>query len=64
MIDKPKTSSVYPDRDLDCQQAIEPEFLQIISAATASGWSQAEIAQALIALAEANRAKLADEEPQ
>ncbi len=53
-----------PDRDLDCQFAMEPMFQVLILAAEKSGWSTQEIANALIGLAEANRAMLADEEPQ
>ncbi|KSV84384.1 hypothetical protein [Sinorhizobium sp. GL28] len=47
----PKRESAYPDRDLDCQLAIEHAFNAVADHAEAAGWSQREVADALIELA-------------
>jgi hypothetical protein len=47
----PKQITPYPDRDLDCQVALEETFRQILGLAERSGWSKEEAATALQELA-------------
>ncbi|WP_104668181.1 hypothetical protein [Ensifer adhaerens] len=47
----PKRESAYPDRDLDCQMAIEFAFRSVADCAEAAGWAEREVADALIELA-------------
>jgi len=47
----PKRESAYPDRDLDCQMAIECAFRTVADYAEAAGWTEREVADALIELA-------------
>lgn len=50
-IASPKTAADYPDRPLECQFAIEPAFQDLARRAQAAGWSEREVAAALIDLA-------------
>jgi anti-sigma regulatory factor (Ser/Thr protein kinase) len=52
----PRHITPYPDRDLDCQQALEDTFRHILKLAEASGWDKAEAAHALQELAFAHLA--------
>ena len=46
--DRPaKRQEHYPDRDIDCQQAIEDALHQLIDQARAPGWSDYEILEAI-----------------
>lgn len=47
----PRYSTQYPDRDLDCQQALEDPFQTLLELAEKAGWSKTESAEALIELA-------------
>lgn len=47
----PKREGPYPDRDLDCQLAIESAFRSVADSAGAAGWTEQEVADALIELA-------------
>lgn len=47
----PKREGSYPDRDLDCQMAIESAFRTVADCARAAGWTEQEVADALIELA-------------
>jgi len=47
----PKREGPYPDRELDCQMAIESAFRSVADTAGAAGWSDQEVAHALIELA-------------
>ena len=47
----PKQSGLYPDRDLDCQMAMEDVFQSVAEYGEAAGWSEREVADALIELA-------------
>jgi hypothetical protein len=38
------------DRDLECELAISPEFQRLIETALAAGWSDDEVANALLSL--------------
>lgn len=42
------------DRDLACQEALEPQFQSLADAAEREGWTGDEVAGALVALALAN----------
>ncbi|OCP00984.1 hypothetical protein BBX50_07390 [Ensifer sp. LC11] len=41
----------YPERELDCQLAIEDVFRTVAEYAEAAGWDEREVARALIELA-------------
>lgn len=47
----PKRKGSYPDRDLDCQQALEDIFRAVVEEAEDAGWSEREVSDALIELA-------------
>ncbi len=47
----PKRAGSYPDRDLDCQMAMEDVFRTVAEYGSATGWSEREVAAALIELA-------------
>lgn len=51
MIDKPRKDEPYPDRDLDCQMAMEDHFKELIEAAERSGWTREEAIDAVAELA-------------
>jgi hypothetical protein len=46
-IDPPRRKHRYPDRDIDCQQAIEDALHELIDTARAAGWSDDEIVEAI-----------------
>lgn len=60
MIDPPKRPGEYPDRDVDCQAALETAFQDLTAEACAAGWGPAEVRRALVRLLAADRRK--DEE--
>ena len=43
----PRQITPYPDRDLDCQQALEDTFRHVLTLAERSGWTRTEAAEAL-----------------
>jgi hypothetical protein len=43
----PRYSTLYPDRDLDCQQALEDPLHTLLSLAEEAGWSRSESMEAL-----------------
>lgn len=47
----PRQITPYPDRDLDCQAALEDTFRHILALAERSGWSRTEAAEAMRELA-------------
>lgn len=47
----PRRAANNADRDLDCQFALEPAFQMLASRAQAVGWSEDEVAAALLELA-------------
>lgn len=57
MIEPPKNQDDYPDRDIDCQEAMEPLFHEMMDAMFAAGWSPRETRLALRVLISADRAK-------
>jgi hypothetical protein len=54
-ISRPTKHHPYPDREIDCQQAIERAFQDLMANATAAGWDPAEAAEAIEQLALADR---------
>lgn len=64
-IASPKIANDYPDRPLECQFAIVPAFQDLERQARAAGWSESEVAAALIDLAHNHMSgMLADEKTQ
>jgi len=51
----PRRAGPYPDREIDCQQAIEAGFQRLVETARAAGWGPAEVTEALEHLALADR---------
>ncbi|RVC84379.1 hypothetical protein EN739_35025, partial [Mesorhizobium sp. M2A.F.Ca.ET.017.03.2.1] len=50
----------HPDRALQCQLTLEPALQQLVERAAESGWTEDEVAQALLELA---RARLKEQLP-
>lgn len=48
----PKMDADHPDRHLNCQEAIERSFQDLVDAAMSAGWDEPESVAAIIALAE------------
>ena len=48
----PRHPTPYPDRLLDCEEAMEADLLALLDRAEAAGWSRAEAVVALISLCE------------
>ena len=51
----PRRTDRYPDRDIDCQEAIEAEFQRLVQDIAAAGWGPSEIAEAIENLAMADK---------
>lgn len=49
---QPRQAGLYPDRHLECQEALESRVIAIIDEGKAAAWSIADITTALIALAD------------
>lgn len=47
MISHPRRAADYPDREVDCQQAMEPGFQAIIDCMIEAGWKREEAKRAL-----------------
>lgn len=58
-MDTPRAPGNYPDREVDCQMAVEPAFQAVIDDAVSSGWERSEV---LIALYEVSLAIASAEE--
>jgi hypothetical protein len=54
-IPSPRRNALYPDRDIDCQQAIEAAFQELVENAVAAGWRPIEVSEAVGQLAIADR---------
>jgi hypothetical protein len=52
VIASPPAGADIPDRSLDCEFALEPAFLALVSVAQAAGWKTLEIDLALMSLAD------------
>ena len=53
-VSPPKRPSDHPDRQLDCEEALEAAFQEVAEKAVAAGWDAKEIAMSLVGLAEAH----------
>lgn len=51
-VKEPLWPDEYPDRFLDCQEALMPGFLVLVESAVASGWTENEAIAAVIELAD------------
>lgn len=47
MITPPKRQADYPDRSIDCQEAMEPGFQAIVDCMLEVGWTRDEILRSL-----------------
>ena len=47
MISHPRRLGSYADRDVDCQEAMEPGFQAIVDCMVEAGWLRAEVLRAL-----------------
>jgi hypothetical protein len=47
MINSPRQKLDYADREIDCQEAMEPGFQAIVDCMLEAGWQRGEIIQAL-----------------
>lgn len=47
MINSPRRQDDYPDREIDCQQAMEPGFQAIVDCMLGAGWTHGEIMRSL-----------------
>jgi hypothetical protein len=47
LINKPRHAGDYPDRAVDCQEAMEPGFQAIIECMVEAGWTREEAKRAL-----------------
>jgi hypothetical protein len=48
----PSLSGPYPDRHIDCQEAIEESMIAVLDEGASAGWSRQELAAAIIDLAD------------
>lgn len=48
----PRKPHAYPDRHLECQEALESRVIAMIDDAKAAGWSIEDITAALVSLAD------------
>jgi hypothetical protein len=67
---RPRQSGDYPDRNLECQEALQPYFeqsmqaAQLLSMAVEAGWSKGDFNEALPKLERYRILELNDKEPQ
>jgi hypothetical protein len=47
MISRPRRADEYPDRAIDCQDAMEPGFQAIVDCLLEAGWSRGETLRSL-----------------
>lgn len=55
MINPPRNQGDYPDRNIDCEEALEPAFQLLMADALSYGWSPAETRRALRKLIAAHK---------
>jgi hypothetical protein len=48
-INPPKRPDEYPDREIDCQEAMEPSFQAVVDCMLLAGWTRGEIVRSLSA---------------
>ncbi|GGD24535.1 hypothetical protein [Aureimonas glaciei] len=51
IISLPRLPEDHPDRALECQLSLEPAFQDLVRQAVAAGWTEADVAAAMIDLA-------------
>ena len=51
-MNRPRTPTVYPDRHLECQEALEASVIAMIDEGQAAGWTVGDVTAALITLAD------------
>jgi hypothetical protein len=62
-ISPPKTAEDYSDRNADCQSAMDEAFLALRAAGEDAGWTEDDVAIALLELARGNiKGMMADRE--
>ncbi|TJW03062.1 MAG: hypothetical protein E5W82_33365 [Mesorhizobium sp.] len=47
MINPPKRAEEYSDREIDCQEAMEPGFQAVVDCMLEAGWTRGEIMRSL-----------------
>jgi len=47
MISPPKCADAYPDREVDCQEAMEPGFQVIVDCMLEACWTRGEVMRSL-----------------
>ena len=47
MISPPRRAIAHPDREVDCQEAMEPGFQAIIDCMLKAGWTRGEVMRSL-----------------
>ncbi|TIU01167.1 MAG: hypothetical protein E5W55_01115 [Mesorhizobium sp.] len=47
MISPPRSAVAYPDRELECQEAMEPGFQAIVDCMLQAGWQRSEVMRSL-----------------
>ncbi|TPN81014.1 hypothetical protein FJ987_18540 [Mesorhizobium sp. CU2] len=47
MINAPRHASKYSDREIDCQEAMEPGFQAIVDCMLEAGWNRGEVMRSL-----------------
>ncbi|WP_202352576.1 hypothetical protein [Mesorhizobium sp. 113-1-2] len=47
MISRPRGTGEYPDRVIDCQEAMEPGFQAIVDCMLEVGWTRGEVLRSL-----------------
>jgi len=47
MISQPRHSYEYTDREIDCQEAMEPGFQAIVDCMLDAGWARGEVMRSL-----------------
>lgn len=52
MIRGPRSTDNYPDRQLECEEALEDDIIVAFDDAASAGWSTAETAMAIVSLVE------------
>lgn len=47
MITGPRREGDYPDREVDCQEAMEPGFQAVVDCMLEAGWARGEVMRSL-----------------
>lgn len=57
----PLVSHGHPDREPDCECAVEGAFLELVDRAEAAGWTSDEVADCLVSLSHRHRTILSED---